>query len=86
MQPLDQRHRRLEAVSVAQPFGDEMHDVGAKQLERAAQDDGRRDAVDIVVAVDRNAFLAGNRRHDAVDRHAHVGEQHRIVRGDSSEG
>ena len=51
---------RLQAVAVAQPLGDEMHDIGAEQLERPPQDDGRRDAVHVVVAVDGNALARGN--------------------------
>ena len=45
---------RLKAVAVAQPLRDEMHDVAAEHLERAPEDDGRRDAVHVVVAVDRD--------------------------------
>ena len=56
VQPLDRR--RLQPVAVAQPLGDEVDDVGAEQLERAPQDDGRRDAVDVVVAVDGDPLLA----------------------------
>ena len=66
VQPLDRR--RLQAVAVAQPLGDEVHDVAAEQLERAAQDHGGGDAVDVVVAVDRDAFLARDGGQDAVDR------------------
>ena len=56
VQPLDRR--RLQAVAVLQPLRDEVDDVGAEQLERAAQDHGRRDAVDVVVAVDRDPLPA----------------------------
>ena len=77
VQPLDRR--RLQPVAVPQALGDEVDDVGAEQLERAPQDHRRGDAVDVVVAVDRDPLLARERRHDALDRHAHVGEQHRIV-------
>ena len=45
-----------------------MHDVGAEQLERAPQDHRRRDAVDVVVAVDGDPLLARDRREDAIDR------------------
>ena len=65
VQPLDRR--RLQAVAVAQPLGDEMGDVAAEQLEGPAQDHGRGDAVDVVVAVDDDA-LAGRRRRAAADR------------------
>ena len=52
----------LEAVPVAQPLGDEVHDFSAEHLERPAQDDGRRDAVDVVVAVNRDALAGGQSR------------------------
>ena len=56
VQPLDRR--RLQAVAVAQPLRDEVHDVAAEHLQRAAQDHRRGDAVDVVVAVDRDPLLA----------------------------
>ena len=59
VQPLDRR--RLQPVAVLQPLGDEVDDVAAEQLERAAQDHRRRDAVDVVVAVDRDPLLARDR-------------------------
>ena len=59
VQPLDRR--RLQAVAVAQPLRDEVDDVGAEQLERAAQDHRRRDAVDVVVAVDGDPLPARDR-------------------------
>ena len=65
VQPIERR--RLQPVAVAQPLGNEVHDVGAEQLERAAQDHGRGDAVDVVVAVDGDALLAGDRAEDAID-------------------
>ena len=77
VQPLDRR--RLQAVAVAHPFGNEVHDVAAEQLERAAQDDGGRDAVDVVVAVDGDALLARDGGQDAIDRDLHVGQRHRVV-------
>ena len=49
---------RLKAVAVGQPFGNEVADVGAKQLEGAAQDHRRGDAVDVVVAMHGNALAA----------------------------
>ena len=54
--------RRLQPVAVAQPLGDEMDDVGAEQLERAPQDDRRRHAVDVVVAVNGDPLLAARSR------------------------
>ena len=77
MQPVD--CRRLQPVPVAQTLGDEVRHVGAEQLEGAAQDDGRGHAVHVVVAVDRNPLLARDGAHDPIDRHAHVGQPHRIV-------
>ena len=62
MQPID--GRTLQAVAVAQALGDEMDDVPAEQLERAAQDHGRRDAVDVVVAVDRDPLVLRQRPLD----------------------
>ncbi len=76
-QPIDRR--RLQTVAVAQAFGDEVHDVRAEQLQRTPQDDRGRDAVHIVVSMDRDAFLCRDRRHDAVHCNLHVGEQQRIV-------
>ena len=77
VQPID--GGRLEPVAVAQAFGDEVHHLAAEHLERAPEDDGRGDAVDVVVAVDGDPFAARQRplepRHGAV----HVGEQKRIV-------
>ena len=77
VQPIDRR--RLQAVAVAQPLGDEVDDVAAEHLERAPQDHGRRDAVDVVVAVDGDALLARERLLEALDRAVHVGEPERIV-------
>ena len=77
VQPIDRR--RLQPVAVAQTLGDEVDHVGAEQFEGAAQDDGRRDAVHVVVAVDGDPFFARDGAHDPIDRHAHVGQPHRIV-------
>ena len=56
-----------------------MDDVGAKHLERAAKDDGRRDAVAIVVAVDGDALLPLDGRKNALHRLRHVRKLERIV-------
>ena len=66
VQPIDRR--RLQAVAVAQPLGDEVHDVAAEHLERAAEDHGRGDAVDVVVAVNRDALAAGDGLLEPLDR------------------
>ena len=53
---------RLQPVAVLEPLGDEVRDVAAQQFDRAAQDDGGRDAVDVVVAVDDDALRAARWR------------------------
>ena len=53
---------RLQAVAVAQPLGDEVDDVAAEQLQRAPQDHGGGDAVDVVVAVHGDALAAARSR------------------------
>ena len=70
---------RQKPITVLQPLGDEMDDIRAEHFECAAQDDGGGDAVHVVVAVDRNPLVAGDRRDNSIDRSAHVGQQHRIV-------
>ncbi len=77
VQPIERG--RLQPVAVAQALGDEVDDVGAEQLERAAQDHGRRDAVHVVVAVDGDALLARDRAENALDGHRHVGQRERVV-------
>ena len=85
VQPLDRR--RLQAVAVAQPLGDEVHDVAAEQLERAAQDDRGGHAVDVVVAVDRDALAAARARaHRRSTALAQVGQQRRDRAGDRAAG
>ena len=71
--------RRLQAVAVAESIGHEVDDVTAEQLERAPQDDRGRDAVDVVVAVDGDALLPGDRRQQAIDGLAHAGQEKRVV-------
>ena len=68
LQPLD--GCRLEAVAVAQPLGDEMDDVAAEHLERATEDHRRRDAVDVVVAVNGDALAAGDGLLEPLHRRA----------------
>ena len=71
--------RGLQPVAVAQPLGDEVHDVGAEQLQRAAEDHGGRDAIHIVIAVNGDPLAARDRGEHAIDRDRHIGEHHRIV-------
>ena len=56
----------LQAIAVAVPVGDEVHDVAAEHLERPAQDNGRGDAVDVVVAVNRDALPLRQRQFQPV--------------------
>jgi hypothetical protein len=77
MEPFDRRG--LQPVAVAQALGNEVDDVAAEHLERAAKNDGGRDAVDVVVAVDGDPFLARDGRLEALDRLGHVAEPIGIV-------
>ena len=56
-----------------------MHDVPAEQLERAAQDHGRGDAVDVVVAVNRDPLVMCERPLDSQNRPLHVRQLEWIV-------
>jgi hypothetical protein len=71
--------RGLQAVAVAQPFRNEVHDVGAEQLERAAEDHRGGDPVHVVVAMDRDPLTSFECTENPIHGHTHVGEQHRIV-------
>ena len=71
--------RRLQAIPIAQPFRNEMRDVRAQQLERAPEDDGRGDAVDVVVAVYGDPLAPLDGAEDAIDGRPHVGERVRVV-------
>ena len=64
--------RRLQPVAVAQPLRDEMRDVAAEQFQRPAQDHRRGHAIDVVVAVDRDALLAFERGAQPIDGGTHV--------------
>jgi hypothetical protein len=77
VKPLDRG--RLQTVSVAHPLGDEVHHVGAGKFERPAEDDGRGDAVHVVVTVHGNPLAPGNRRQDALDGVVHAGEAERVM-------
>ena len=70
--------RRLQSITIPQTLGDEMDDVGAKQFERASQNDRRCDAVHVVIAVDRDALAFGDRAEDAIHRDCHVRQRERI--------
>ena len=77
MEPVD--CGRLQPVAVAQPLGDEVHDRSAEHFERPSEDHRRRDAVDVVVTVDRDALAARERQLEPRDRTFHVPQAERIV-------
>ncbi len=77
MQPVDRR--RLQSVAVAQPLRNEMTHLAAEHLQRAAEDDSRGDAVDVVVAVDGDPLAARQRQLEARHRPFHVGQEKRVV-------
>jgi hypothetical protein len=56
-----------------------VHHVGAKQLQRAAQDDRGRDAIDVIVAVDGDPIVRRNRTKNPVDRDGHAGQAKRVI-------
>ena len=56
-----------------------MHDHRTKQLERTTKDDGGRDSIAVVVAVDRDALFPLDRSEDPIDRRRHVRQLERIV-------
>ncbi len=71
--------RRLQAVAVANPLGDEVDHVPAEHLERAPEDDGRGDPVDVVVAVNRDPLFSCDCLFDPFDRLRQIREQERVV-------
>ena len=77
VQPLDRC--RLQPVTVAQTLGNEVNDFAAEQLERPPQDDGRRDAVDVIVAMYGDALLAREGLLDPRHRFRHPHQPERVV-------
>jgi hypothetical protein len=77
VQPI--QRRRLEAVAVAQTLWYEVDDVGAQELQCAAQDDGRSHPIHVVIAMDGNAFMALDGSQDSLHRRRHVGQLERVV-------
>ena len=77
MQPVDRRG--LKTVPVLDALRNEVDDRAAEKLERPPEDDGRRDPVDVVVAMDGYTFLARQCLLQADDGSFHVGERHRVV-------
>jgi hypothetical protein len=56
-----------------------VRDIRAEELQRTPQNDGRRDAVHVVVAVNRDALLARNAPRIRSTAGRPVGERKRIV-------
>src|SRR5262249_40612338 len=75
-QPIERR--RLQAVAVAQALRDEVDDVGAEQFERPAKDDRRRDSINVVVTMDRDALTSRDRTEDPIHGDRHVGQRESI--------
>ena len=74
------RHGRLrEPVAVLEPTRDQPVAVGAQLPQGADQDRGRADAVDVVVAVDRDPAPGGDRRSNPLADVGHCLEQERVV-------
>ena len=70
----------LQSVSVTDSLRYEVHDFTVQHLDHAPQDDGRRDAVDIVVAVHGNPFTPRDGGEQAVHAGLQVREQKRVVK------
>ena len=66
-------------TAIADALGYEMHDVGAQQFERTPEDDRGGDAVHVVVAVNGDAFAAGNRGADPIHGVRHSAQDERVV-------
>ena len=71
---------RLQAVAVAETLGEKVHDVSAEHFERTAENHCRRHAIDVVVTMNDDTLFRGNRGENALDRGAHVGQSHRVVK------
>ena len=68
-----------EAVAVAEPVGDQPVAIGAGAAQGGDHDRGRADAVDVVVAVDRDPLPGGDRRGDRLERVLDPLEEPRVV-------
>ena len=69
----------LEPVPIRDPVRNEMHDVSAEQLQHSPEDHRRCHAVDIVVAVHGDTFLAVNGAQQPVDRQREIRELEGVV-------
>ena len=70
----------VQPITVLLPMRNEVIAVGTKQPKIAAQERGRRDAVDVVVAVDDDALLPFDRPPDARDGGRHILHEEGIVK------
>ena len=68
-----------EAVALVEPTREAPFDVGAELTEDEEGDRGRRDAVDVVVAVDADSLACSDRPADPCDGDVHVAERRGIV-------
>ena len=68
-----------EPVAVLEPAGDQPVALGAQLAQRADQDRGRADAVDVVVAVHGDPAPGGDRGPDPLDHLRHRVELERVV-------
>ena len=69
-----------DAVALVEAAREMPVDVGAELAQQKDGERGRRDPVDVVVAVDADALACGDRRAEAFARGLHVTEAERIVR------
>lgn len=69
----------LKPVPILDAIRKEVHDARAEDLERAPKNDGGRDAIAIVIAVNGDPFSSLDCRENALDRRRHVREHERIV-------
>ena len=77
-EPADRRAR--DAVALVEAARQVPVDVGAELAQEQDGERRRRDAVDVVIAVDADAPALRDRGADALARRAHVAEQERVVR------
>ena len=75
-QPIERS--RLQTVAVAQALGDEMDHIRAQQFQCTSKNHRRRDAVNVVITMNRNALATGNRLQDTVHSDRHVGQSKRV--------
>ena len=69
----------LQAIPIVDPVRDEVNHGRTDQLECAPENDRRRDAVAVVVAVDGDTLLLVDRAEYPIHRRRHVGEGEGVV-------